>query len=110
MSRETDLIHNVRLVEKYKQAIPILQDMLAHGNFYYCAGSLILQMSDPTDPGTASLITSINIEDINEYESEIIRKGQYLASKLFVQHKQGSCFYQQALDNVEEYEKEMVID
>jgi len=100
-----DLIHNVRLVEKYKNAIPALKRMDELGGCYYIAGSLVL--SDLKDPVTGNSFTTINIKPIGDFESEIIKEAMYYASKIMVANKEGSCFYPQAVSNVEEYEKEL---
>jgi hypothetical protein len=101
MSKE--LIEGVRLVEKYKQAIPELERLLVTGGYCYFAGSLMLSMKDPM---TGAKLTAIDIKPIGDSASEIIQKGQYLASLLFVAHKsKTSCFYNQALSNIEDYEK-----
>ena len=96
------LISEVKLVEKYKQAIPLMEKMLANGGFYYVAGSLMLVMTDPLE-GTK--YTEINIKPIDDYASETIRKGQYLASQLFVKHKGKTCYsYSEAAKNILKYE------
>ena len=95
------LIHDVKLVEKYKNAIPEMERMLELGGYYYVAGTLCLNIKDPV---SGDNFTGIDILPIDDYASDIIRKGQYLASQLFVLHKEGSCFYAQAQDNVKKYE------
>lgn len=96
------LISEVRLVEKYKLAIPLMEKMLTGGGFYYIAGSLMLSM---VDPATGSAITAIDIKPIDDYASDIIRKGQYLASQLFVKHKGKTCYsYSEAAKNILKYE------
>jgi len=97
------LIAQTKLVEKYKLAIPELERMLEHDAYYYIAGTLILNIPNPA---TSKTFMDIDIEPINNYASDIIRKGQYLASQIFVKHKKKTCFsYDDAVSNITEYEK-----
>jgi len=97
------LIANVRLVEKWKRAIPVMERMVELGGWCYIAGTLCLTLDDPL---TGSKFTSIDIEPIDDFESEIIQYGMYLASRIFINSgKTGSCFYAQAVKNIEIYEK-----
>ena len=94
------LIDAVKRIEKYSKCLPLLEEMVAQGNFSaYVAGSLIIKY-DPDLP-----MACIDIEPIENSGSEIIERGQYLASKIFVKHKEGSCYYDQAVSNVEQYER-----
>ena len=96
------LISEVKLVEKYKLAIPLMEKMLANGGFYYMAGSLMLDMFDPV---TGLSLTAIDIKPIDDYASDTIRKGQYLASQLFVKNKGKTCYsYPEAAKNILKYE------
>ena len=98
------LIDAVKRVEKYALCMPMLEEMAAQGNFSaYVAGSLMIKY-DPDKP-----MASINIEPLEGSGSEIIERGQYLASKIFVEHKKESCFYDQAVSNVEQYEKRYAV-
>lgn len=97
------LIDSVKLVEKWKLATPLMERILIHGGFCYFAGSLMLKMEDPI---THAVITDINILPIDDHASEIIRKGQYLASQIYVKHKAPTCCFQTlAKENIEKYEK-----
>jgi len=97
------LIANVRLVEKWKLATPIMERMVERGGWCYIAGTLCLTLPDPL---TSSNFTSIDIKPIDDYESEIIQYGMYLASRIFINSgKTSSCFYAQAEKNIEIYEK-----
>jgi hypothetical protein len=96
------LIDNIKLIEKWKLATPIMERMVVDGGWCYMAGSLILNMPDPL---SKSNFTTIDIEPIGDFESEIIQYGMYLASRIFENSgKTGSCFYKQALSNIKEYE------
>ena len=96
------LISEVKLVERYKQAIPLMEKMLKDGGYYYIAGSLMLAMVDPV---TGNSMTEILIKPIDDYASETIRKGQYIASQIFVKHKGKTCYsYPEAAKNILKYE------
>ena len=100
---ENDLVYNVKLVEKYKRALPDLKRRLEEDSFFYIAGTLVVNGPDPVEN---SKYITIDIEQIGDYESEIIREAMYLASLIFVKHKKETCFrYQTALSNIEEYER-----
>lgn len=100
--KDNSLIDNVMLVERYKRAIPEMERMLETGSFFYIAGSLILNIEDPE---TKKGYINIEVRPIDDYASDTIRKGQYLASQLYVKHKKESCaFYKQAISNIAEYE------
>ena len=97
------LIAETLLVEKYKQAIPELERVLSENVYCYLAGSLILNIPEP---GTDRKYTSIDIKPIDNYASEIIRRGLYLASRIFINgDKTSSCFCEQAEKNIKIYEQ-----
>ena len=49
---------------------------------------------------------TIEIAPIDDFESEIIQYGMYLASRIFINSgKTGSCYYAQAQKNIEIYEE-----
>lgn len=97
------LIDSVREVEKWKNATPTMERMVEKGGWCYVAGTLCLNLKDPL---TDSNFTSIDIKPIDDYESEIIQYGMYLASRIFINSgKTGSCFYKQAEKNIEIYEE-----
>lgn len=90
------IIDECKRIDKYERAMPLLEEMAARGGcVMYIAGTLIIKGG-----------IYIDIEPISETVNETIRRGQYLASKIFVEHKEGSCFYEQAVQNVNEYERE----
>lgn len=99
-----ELIYNVKLVEKYKRAIPALKDLIERNGYYYVAGTLVL--SGVSDPLAGTGYINLDIYPIDDYESDVIREALYLASKIYVAHKEERCaFYAQALSNIEQYEQ-----
>lgn len=99
------LIDNVKLVDKWKQATPVMERMVEDGGWFYIAGTLCLSIPDSL---TGSKFTDIDIQPIGDFESEIIQYGMYLASRIFINSgKTGSCFYPQAEKNIEIYEKQL---
>ena len=96
------LINSVKQVEKFKQVIPVLKRMYVYDSWYYIAGTLVVNMENPVN-GISFI--SIDIEPIDDYESEIIREGLYWASKLYIKAKEPTCsYYHMALDNIDKYE------
>ena len=103
MDKERDLTYNIKLVEKYKRAIPELKKRLKEGSCHYIAGTLVL---DGRDPVQNSHYTTIDMKPIGDYESEIIQEALYLASKVYLKHKtEKHHYYGMALSNVNEYEE-----
>jgi len=101
-----DLIYNVKLVEKYKNAIPLLKRMLKCENCNYFAGTLLLNIKDPV---TNTAYTAIDIMAITNVESLIIQEAQYLASSIYVKHKaRTSAFYEIAEENIKIYNRELL--
>ena len=100
------LIDSVKKVDKWKRAIPILEEMVQQGNYgCYVAASLMISpkyLGYDDDAGIS--IQAFDIEPISEIVTESLRHAQQLCSKIFVKHKEGSCYYEQAVHNVEEYE------
>ena len=97
------LINSVKEVEKWKNATPTMERMIVDGGWFYIGGSLCLSIPDPL---TDSNFTTIEIKPIDDYESEIIQYGMYLASRIFINSgKTGSCFYAQAEENIKIYEQ-----
>lgn len=91
------IIDECKRVKKYEDALPRLEELVKNGTFgMYCAGSLMLKLDGE--------LTAIDIEPLKDSNSEIFRRGQYLASKILVEHKKGSCFFVQAMENIREYE------
>ncbi len=96
------LIKNVKILETHKNAIPVMKREIAAGTCHYIAGSLIIRI---TDEVSGDPFYIMNIRPIDNYESEIMRESQYLASRMYIKHKNTRCsFYQQALENVKIYE------
>ena len=103
MTQENDLIYNVKLVEKYKRALPDLKRRLAEDSFFYIAGTLVVKGPDPIQN---SKFITIDLEPIGDYESEIIQEAMYLASLIYAKHKTEKHHdYKLALSNIEEYER-----
>jgi len=50
-------------------------------------------------------MVSFEPKPIEDYESKIIRRGQYLVSKIYAKHKKGCHYYETALSNIEQYER-----
>ena len=97
------LIDEIKRVERYKLAIPILERALKTNTYCYFAGSLMLRMVDPI---TGEEITPFDVHPINQTNSEIIQRGEYLVSQSYVKYKKKSCYsYDLALSNIEEYDK-----
>jgi len=94
------LIDAVLEVEKYKLALPSLEEMVEQGNFsMYIAASLMIKYDPDKD------MVSFEPKPIEDYESKIIRRGQYLVSKIYAKHKKGCHYYETALSNIEQYER-----
>jgi len=95
------LIDAVLEVEKYKLALPSLEEMVEQGNFTCFFGGSLMIKFDPDKP-----IAGFEPKPIEDYASDIIRRGQYLVSKIYTKHKEKTChYYETALSNIEQYER-----